>query len=235
MLKIAGASQVDLREGQTRGARLPVEWVRIDEPDPELTSVADPRSTFNQGWEKGGAKFNRLEGCWEDDGTIFFVSTSGGDVKNGDVNTDGYREGFGQVWAYRPDRHGRGGTLVLVYESPSGAECDSPDNLTVTPRGGLIACEDDASSAYVDTHPLAPGIENVNRLIGITQRRRGVRARGQRAQRVGAGGCLLQPERAHAVLQPLWPRPVRRGPGRGDDVRGHRAVAPRPLVIRCCA
>jgi secreted PhoX family phosphatase len=46
---------------------------------------------------------------------------------------------------------------------------DSPDNLTVTPSGGLIACEDDASSAFVDTHPLAPGIEDVNRLIGLTQ------------------------------------------------------------------
>jgi secreted PhoX family phosphatase len=166
MLAIVGQPQVDLREGRTRGERLPVEWVRIDEPNPELTSVGDSRSTFNQGWAKGGAKFNRLEGCWEDDGTIFFVSTSGGDVKNGDVNTDGYEEGFGQVWAYQPDRGG--GTLMLVYESPSGAELDSPDNLTVTPRGGLVACEDDASSDYVDTHPLAPGIDNVNRLIGLT-------------------------------------------------------------------
>jgi secreted PhoX family phosphatase len=58
---------------------------------------------------------------------------------------------------------------MLVYESPSGGEMDSPDTLTVTPRGGLIACEDDASSAYVDTHPLEPGIEHVNRLIGPTQ------------------------------------------------------------------
>ncbi len=169
MLAITGQPQVDLREGRTRGERLPVRWVRIDEPNPELKNVADARSTFNQGWAKGGAKFNRLEGCWEDDGTIFFVSTSGGDAKNGDVNADGYQEGFGQIWAYRPGRTG-GGTLTLVYESPSGAELDSPDNITVTPRGGLIACEDDASSAYVDTHPLAPGIENVNRLIGITQR-----------------------------------------------------------------
>jgi secreted PhoX family phosphatase len=167
MLAIVGQPQVDLREGRTRGERLPVQWVRIDEPNPELTSVGDSRSTFNQGWAQGGAKFNRLEGCWEDDGTIFFVSTSGGDVKNGDVNADGYEEGFGQVWAYQPD--GGGGTLVLVYESPSGAELDSPDNLTVTPRGGLVACEDDASSEYVDTHPLAPGIDNVNRLIGITR------------------------------------------------------------------
>ena len=157
-------------EGQTRGARLPVSWVKIDNPDPELPAgVADPNSTFNQGWAKGAAKFNRLEGCWEDDSTIFFVSTSGGNAKNGDVNSDGYQEGFGQVWAYRPERHG-GGTLMLVYESSSATELDSPDNLTVTPRGGLIACEDDASSAIVDTHPLAPGIENVNRLIGITQR-----------------------------------------------------------------
>jgi secreted PhoX family phosphatase len=167
MLAIAGQPNVDLRQGRTRGEALPVQWVKIDVPDPELARVSDPRSTFNQGWAKGGAKFNRLEGCWEDDSTIFFVSTSGGDKKNGDVNADGYAEGFGQVWAYRPGAGG--GTLTLVYESPSGTEIDSPDNLTVTPRGGLILCEDDASSAYVDTHPLAPDIEDVNRLIGLTQ------------------------------------------------------------------
>jgi uncharacterized protein len=169
MLAITGQPQVDLREGRTRGEALPVQWVRIDEPDPELTGVSDPRSTFNQGWAKGGAKFNRLEGCWEDEGTIFFVSTSGGDAKNGDVNSDGYSEGFGQVWAYRPGRRG-GGTLTLLFEARSGDEADGPDNLTVTPRGGLLLCEDDPSSAYVDTHPLAPGIEHVNRLIGLTRR-----------------------------------------------------------------
>jgi len=111
--------------------------------------------------------FNRLEGCWYDEGSVFFVSTSGGDEKNGDVNPDGYREGYGQVWEYRP-RGNSGGQLSLVYESPGGEELDSPDNLTVTPRGGLVLCEDDASSADEDRHPLAPGIENVNRLIGLS-------------------------------------------------------------------
>ena len=169
MLAIVDQPNVDLREGRTRGERLPVKWVTIGTPDPpELIDVKDPRGTFTQGYEQGGAKFNRLEGCWEDDGTIFFVSTSGGDEKNGDVNADGYEEGFGQIWAYRPHRHD-GGVLVLLYESPSGAKLDSPDNLTVTPRGGLIACEDDASDDE-DTHPLAPGITNVNRLIGLTRR-----------------------------------------------------------------
>src|SRR5215218_4801184 len=100
MLKIVGAGQVDLREGQTVGRRLPVEWVRIEDPDPDVTSIKDANSTFNQGW-------------------------SGGDAKNGDENSDGYVEGFGQVWAYRPGR-GRddGGTLTLVFESSSGQECD---------------------------------------------------------------------------------------------------------------
>lgn len=168
MLAVTGSPGVDMREGQTIGRKLAVSWVDIDDPDPSYSSVSDPNAVFQQGHARGGALFNRLEGCWYDGGSIFFVSTSGGDAKSGDVNSDGYQEGFGQVWEYRPYRGGRG-FLTLVYESPSGSVLDSPDNLTVTPRGGLIACEDDASSADDDAHPLAPGIENVNRVIGLTQ------------------------------------------------------------------
>jgi secreted PhoX family phosphatase len=167
MLAIKGRPQYDAREGQRPGKPLPVKWVDIAQPDPEYANDDDPRGTFQQGWRAGGTKFNRLEGCWYDDRSVFFVSTSGGDAKSGDVNPDGYREGFGQVWEYRP-RGRSGGQLILHYESPGGEALDSPDNLTVTPRGGLVVCEDDASSAYIDSDPRAPGIENVNRLIGIT-------------------------------------------------------------------
>lgn len=168
MLKIKGVDGYDCREGQRMGARLPVEWVRIDEPDPDLEGGA-PTCT-QQGLAKGGAKFNRLEGCWWGDGAVFFNSTSGGDAKSGDApGADGYVEGYGQVWQYLPGRHG-GGTLVLVYESPGRKELDSPDNLTFTPRGGIVLCEDDASSADADPHPLAPGLSNVNRLIGLDPR-----------------------------------------------------------------
>ena len=165
MLAVRDRPQLDMRQGQRVGRRLPVAWVDIDEPDPPYSDLDDPRGVFRQGYAKGGALFNRLEGCWEDRGHIFFVSTSGGDVKNGDLNDDGYEEGFGQIWHYQPCRWG--GTLELVYESPGAAELDSPDNLTVTPSGGLIVCEDDTSSDHVDTHLLAPGIENVNRVIGL--------------------------------------------------------------------
>jgi secreted PhoX family phosphatase len=168
ILGIRRSPQYDAREGQTPGRRLPVTWIDIPNPDPPYANDDDPNGVFQQGWRLGAAKFNRLEGCWYDDGSVFFVSTSGGDVKNGDVNADGYREGYGQVWEYRARGHSPG-QLILRYESPGGEVLDSPDNLTVTPRGGLVVCEDDASSDS-DLDPRAPGIVDVNRLIGFTPR-----------------------------------------------------------------
>ena len=166
ILGIKGAPKYDARQGQKRGRPLPVKWIDIRHVDPEYLNEDDPRGVFQQGWRHGACMFNRLEGCWADGDSIYFVSTSGGDIKNGDVNPDGFEEGFGQIWEYRQ----RSRTVVLHYESPGGEFMDSPDNLTVTPRGGLVACEDDASTAYVDTDPRAPEIENVNRLIGLSPR-----------------------------------------------------------------
>jgi secreted PhoX family phosphatase len=94
-LGVAGAPQLDMRKGQTQGDALAVDWFDIDEPDPEYTTNNDPRSVFNQGTARRRA-VQPLEGCWYDEGSIFFVSTSGGDAENGDVNSDGYREGFGR-------------------------------------------------------------------------------------------------------------------------------------------
>ncbi|MGH6629322.1 MAG: alkaline phosphatase PhoX, partial [Burkholderiales bacterium] len=142
----------DTRTNQTQGADLPVEWVTIDIPDPD--PITSTTSCFAQGFAKGGARFNRLEGIFRgEDNSIFFVSTSGGNAL------------YGQLWKYRPDNSG-GGTLELVFESPNGSVLDSPDNLCVTPSGGILFCEDDAS-ADSDTHILAPGFTNINRLVGL--------------------------------------------------------------------
>jgi uncharacterized protein len=107
MLGIRGRSQADLREGQTVGETLPVTWFEIEDVDPDNAANTEATSVYAQGFSQGGAKFNRLEGCWWDgDRSIYFASTSGGDVKNGDVNDDGYAEGFGQIWRYRAGRDG---------------------------------------------------------------------------------------------------------------------------------
>ena len=122
------------------GNPMPVEWVTIPDPDPAITNSGQNRTgrraVFSQGWERGGAGFARLEGCWYDGGSIFFNATSGGD------------EGLGQVWEYRP-RGRSGGQLILLFESPSADLLDSPDNITVSPRGGLVLCEDGDDDQYV--------------------------------------------------------------------------------------
>lgn len=174
MLAVASQPQADLRDGVATGAALAATWVDIEEPDahPLLAMNSDglrpgTSGPFAEGYAKGGAKFNRLEGIWYGGGGIFFASTSGGDVKTPDTpDADGYRRGYGQIWEYRP----LAGELVLLYQSPGADALDSPDNLVVTPRGGLLLCEDDASANDGDGHPLAPGITNVNRLIGLTRR-----------------------------------------------------------------
>jgi hypothetical protein len=154
MLAIRGISNYDTRTNQTLDTELPVEWVTIDNPNP--ATITSSTGCFAQGFAKGGARFNRLEGLFRgDDASMFFVSTSGGNAARG------------QLWKFIPSFSG-GGNLVLVFESPDGSVLDSPDNFCVSPSGGILFCEDDASND-ADTHPLAPGISNVDRLIGLSR------------------------------------------------------------------
>lgn len=156
MLAVKNDPNYDAIRNQQIGTKLQVEWVAIPNPDPDLTGVGG--SVFDQGADAGGARFNRLEGIWWDAGreSFFFNSTSGGNA------------GYGQVWEHVPGRNpNQGGELYLRFESPGKGVLDSPDNLNVTPRGGIILCEDDATGGDNDTHPLAPGLENVNRLVGL--------------------------------------------------------------------
>ena len=123
MLAIAGAPAADLRAGQTTGDWRRVEWVPIDDPDP---AGAGPNTVFRQGREAGGATFRRLEGTWYGGGRIYIVSTEGGDRR------------VGQVWEYEPARE----RLRLLFESPGRDVLDMPDNICVSPRGGIVLCED---------------------------------------------------------------------------------------------
>ena len=135
MLALKDRPRYDTTAGQRQGRPLPATWVDIHDPDP-AGAAADPSAVFRQGLAQGGAIFQRLEGCWYGDGSVFFNATSGGDA------------GAGQVWQYRP-RGDSGGQLILVFESPSESVLDSPDNIVVTPRGGLILCEDGGGQQYL--------------------------------------------------------------------------------------
>lgn len=141
MLAVRGRPNYDTSTGQRIGEVLPVTWVPIAEPDPADAS-ADSFAVFRQGWAQGGAVFNRLEGAWYGDGSVFFISTNGGDpVPGGDP-------GLGQVWQYIP-RGQSGGQLVLLVESRDPDVMEAPDNVTVSPRGGLLACEDGDGAQFL--------------------------------------------------------------------------------------
>ena len=151
MLAVTTRSNYDTRTGQAVGTSLPVDWVKIDRPDPQL-AAAD--GCFAQGFAKGGARFARLEGIHRGaDGSVYFLSTSGGNAFRG------------QLWQYIPSS--RGGELVLRFESVGGVDPESPDNLIVTPSGAILFCEDDNLPDNKDQHGLAGDIVNVNRLVGL--------------------------------------------------------------------
>ena len=164
----------DLRDGfDPETTVFDVAWINIVDPNPPGSNV---NTVFENGYAAGAALFNRLEGIFYADRSIFFVSTSGGQVKNGDVNGvdesgRSYEEGYGQIWEFRIDE----GTLRVLFESPGGSVLDSPDNLAVSPRGGIVLCEDDASDANhaqpgedpnFDVSPYHGGSRG--RLVGLT-------------------------------------------------------------------
>jgi secreted PhoX family phosphatase len=148
MAVVRGTPRADLRCSASAipvGTSFSIGWVDIDFVDP---GDADGETTrraalFMNGFDKGGAIFDRLEGCWFGEGSVFFQDTRGGAVREG------------TVWQYTPAaREGHGGpddcgTLRLIYESPGANVLDNPDNITVSPRGGLVLCEDGGGVQYM--------------------------------------------------------------------------------------
>jgi secreted PhoX family phosphatase len=135
MLRVTGKTGYDTRAGQTAGKPLACDWVNIRDPDPAAAGTND-RAVLEQGLAEGGALFARLEGCWYGNGRIFLNATSGGDKK------------LGQVWQFVPIGESAG-ELTLLFESRDPRVLDSPDNLCVSPRGGLILCEDAEQTCFV--------------------------------------------------------------------------------------
>ena len=161
MLKVKNAPGYETAINQTPGVQLPVEWVTIANPDPvpvsQVVSGATLSSVFIEGLAAGGARFRRLEGCWYGGGRIFFISTNGGN------------RGFGQVWVYDPSAE----TIMLIVESPNHDVFDGPDNVCVTPRGGLIFCEDATAAQFLigvspagDVFPVARNLRNTIEFAG---------------------------------------------------------------------
>ena len=157
MLAVRGQPNANLAASQPMRATYQVEWVDIDDPAPEFPYTPGVPATTRQetalpyvarqGWEQGAAYFSRLEGSAYDNSVVYFTSTQGGgpaETSTGPI-LDGYGNGSGQVWGY----HVAAGMLQLVYESPGPDVLDLPDNVTTSPRGTLVLCEDNVNDNYL--------------------------------------------------------------------------------------
>ena len=135
MLAVDGRRAFDTTRGQRAGATYDIHWVDIHEPDrPHISPTAGyGLGVLQQGLAAGGAIFSRLEGATFGDSRLYVTATDGGDKK------------MGQVWEIDPRRD----RLRLVFESPGAPVLNMPDNLTLSPRGGLVLCEDGTATPCV--------------------------------------------------------------------------------------
>ena len=120
----------DLAFFSNPGQKLQVEWVPV--PDP-LAATTSTRAQFADSEVTRSRKF---EGAFWGDNRVYIVCS--------------FREGIhaGQVWSYRPQNQ----TLRLeVFLAVGDTEQpgDSPDNICVSPYGGLILAEDGDGTQYL--------------------------------------------------------------------------------------
>ncbi|MEU6458277.1 PhoX family protein [Streptomyces sp. NPDC127113] len=121
----------DLSRATRTGTVYGVDWVDVPDRDARTTSV---RKQFAAGEV---TRARKLEGMWWADGGTYVVSSYARDESPG-------RPHDGQVWFYDPKRR----TLTLkvllgVNTDPSAdGAFDGPDNITVSPYGGLVIAED---------------------------------------------------------------------------------------------
>jgi secreted PhoX family phosphatase len=120
----------DLSRATKTGTVYGVDWV--DVPDRDAASVS-VRRQFADGEI---TRARKLEGMWWSDGGAYIVSSY--------ARAESPVQHDGQVWFYSPSRR----TLTLkvligLNQDPStDGAFDGPDNITVSPYGGLVIAED---------------------------------------------------------------------------------------------
>ena len=151
------------------GETLAVEWVdieNVESPDDDLRV---------QGTEgKDAAKFARGEGIWygsrQEHGEFYIACTNGGIAYKG------------QIWRYIPSPYEgtsreeqQPGTLQLFIEPNDSNLLENADNLTITPWGDLIICEDGPNEEFLigvtpegNLYRFARNAGNLSELAGAT-------------------------------------------------------------------
>ena len=141
------------------GTTLTADWKPV--PDP-LASATSTRKQFSYDtWNASGrtgrvtttagpvTRAKKFEGAWWADGKAWIVTS----FAHGNVDWSG-GEHDGQVWSYDPALSALRLEVRLARATDFDGSPDGPDNITVSPYGGLFLAEDgDGSSHLVSVTP----------------------------------------------------------------------------------
>jgi secreted PhoX family phosphatase len=133
-----GAHVPDLSLATEPGTTYDVDWVPV--PD-RLATTTPVRKQFPPGQVTGSRK---LEGAWWGDGGCYFVASfarsSDGSVRQHD----------GQVWFFDPARQTVTLTTIFAFTpEDQDNDPDGPDNICVSPYGGVILAEDGSGTQHL--------------------------------------------------------------------------------------
>lgn len=141
-LRVRSLANADLRS-PTLCQEYICEWVDVANPDLDGASLSTVNGSvsasgpYRQAYANGAAIFGATEGCWVAGGVVYFTDKQ--------VTTNPARAG--RIWAL----HLASMTLKAIFVSNSLQVGNSPDNLCVSPRGGVLFCEDGGSSGPGNT------------------------------------------------------------------------------------
>ncbi len=130
-LVVDGSPSLDTRNWDSQsvkvGSVFDIHWIDLDEIESPLDDLR------LRGFDQGAARFARGEGMWYGNDSIYFACTNGGSAK------------CGQIWRLDPVEN----RLELFIEPNDPGLIENADNLTVTPWGDLIVCEDGSNEQFL--------------------------------------------------------------------------------------
>ena len=156
-LAVVGRPNADLRFPKLC-EKFACTWVDIENPDLDGATLAvagvgsvSASGPYRQAYANGAAIFGANEGCWVAEGVVYFSDKR--------VATNPARAG--RIWALDLATM----TLEAVFVSNDILIGNSPDNIVVSPRGGLLFCEDGGNSGPKGDPSVT--VEQM-RLMGVT-------------------------------------------------------------------
>ena len=127
---------------------------------PDLSVATEPGTTYDVAWEAvperdaavqslrmqvtTATRSRKLEGCWWSDGGAYVVASFARPAVDGSA-----AQHDGQVWFFDPLSQTLTLKLFFAFTPDQTVDIDGPDNITISPYGGVILAEDGGGRQHI--------------------------------------------------------------------------------------